>query len=114
MRIDLFTGRFGPTRLVAQDVLTDSQAADRIHVGSALSRTWHKIADRIDSTNRTEAKRCLFDRHPETTPHHQKIGSFFALREIRPDLRIVDGDPLAKIEIVGAQHLASRDNDTIQ
>lgn len=39
---------------------------------------------------------------------------FYKSQYMEMDLRIVDGDPRAKIEIVGAQHLTSRDNDTIQ
>jgi hypothetical protein len=39
---------------------------------------------------------------------------FYKSQEMRLDLRIMDGDPRAMIDIAGVRHLASRDVDTVQ
>lgn len=80
MTIDISAGRFGPVSLATQDVQNVRQATDRNHIGSIFSRAWDKVADWFCNTNRTEAKKCLFDLYSETTPHHQKIESFHALK----------------------------------
>lgn len=80
MTIDISAGRFGPVSLATQDVQNVRQATDRNHIGSIFSRAWDKVADWFCNTNRTEAKKCLFDLYSETTPHHQKVESFLALK----------------------------------
>lgn len=80
MTIDISAGRFGPVSLATQDVQNVRQANDRNHIGSIFSRAWDKVADWFCNTNRTEAKKCLFDLYSETTPHHQKVESFLALK----------------------------------
>lgn len=82
MTIDISGGRFGPVSLGTQDVQSIRQATSRDSIGSVFSRAWDKIADWFCSTNRTEAKKCLYDLYSEATPHGQKIESFQALKEM--------------------------------
>ncbi len=82
MTIDISGGRFGSVSLGMQDVQNIRQAADRDHIGSVFSRAWDKIADWFSSTDRTEAKKCLFDLCSESTTHGQKIESFMALKDM--------------------------------
>jgi hypothetical protein len=41
-------------------------------------------------------------------------GACYKSQEMQLDLRIVDGDPRARIDIVDTRHLVSRDHDTIR
>jgi len=82
MTIDVSAGRFGSVGLTAQDVQGIRQATDRDHIGSIFSRVWDKVADWFCSTNRTEAKKCMFDLHSQTTTHQQKVDSFLSLKDM--------------------------------
>jgi hypothetical protein len=82
MTIDVSAGRFGPVSLATQDVQNVRQANDRNHIGSIFSRAWDKVADWFCNTNRTEAKKCLFDLYSERATHGQKVESFLALKNM--------------------------------
>lgn len=57
-------------------------ASDKEKIGSVASRIWDKIADWFCGTDRTEAKKCLFDLYSEKTSILEKVQSFNRLRDL--------------------------------
>lgn len=66
----------------ASDLARVQSASDRDHIGSAARRVWDKVADFFCSTDRAEAKKCLYDLYAPTTPDARKIELFTQLREM--------------------------------
>lgn len=84
MSIELSAGNFGVPSISASDIKTIQGATDRDGIGSGLSRIWDKVCDWFCSTNRAEAKQCLFDLYadPASTTAKDKLDSFLRLRDL--------------------------------
>lgn len=62
------------------DVIKSSQ--NREAIGGRLSHIWDRLMDFICSTNRVQAKQCLFDMFSPTTPDLKKIEHFRTLETL--------------------------------
>jgi len=64
------------------DIALVKNSSDRESIGTVFSRVWEKVADWFCGTDRTEAKKCVFDLLSPTTSDAVKIKSFETLKNL--------------------------------
>lgn len=79
MTIQISGVRFNLT-MSDDHILSVQNAVDREHIGTLVDRIWTKISDWFCGTNRTEAKKLLFDLFSPMTDDDTKFESFHRLK----------------------------------
>lgn len=82
MGVGTVVTQFNLAAVQASDIHYISSSIDKEHIGSVFSRVWDAVADWFCSTNRQEAKKCLFDLYSDSATDIEKMESFEKLKTL--------------------------------